>query len=204
MAEPDQMFAAFARDRTTTERQIEGTGLGLAICQKIIEAHGGAIGAQSELGVGSTLWFEVPCRAVPVPASAPEATAAYVSLTGHVLLVEDNQVNQQVARKHLERLGMNVTIAEDGQQALEAIDRSTFDLILMDSQMPVMNGRVATQAIRERGMTLPILALTADAMAKSRQDCLDAGMNDVLTKPIKRDELATQLARWLPERRTAG
>lgn len=197
MAEPEKMFEAFARDRSVADRQIEGTGLGLAICQRIVRAHGGQIGASSEIGKGSTLWFELPGAPVAAPATASEGAASHALLAGRVLLVEDNAVNQRVARRHLERLGLDVAVADNGQQALDCIATDHYDLVLMDCQMPVLDGLAATRRIRAQGINTPILALTADAMEASRTACIKAGMDAVLTKPVKREHLAKALDSWL-------
>lgn len=135
-----------------------------------------------------------PEAAAPAPAPRPPL---------RVLLVEDNPVNQEVARLQLERLGATVEVAADGQEALEALDRGPFALVLMDCQMPRMDGYTATQAIRRRpeGATLPIVALTANAMLGDRERCLQAGMDDYLSKPVRQSDLAGVIARWVkPER----
>ncbi|PYG01309.1 PAS domain S-box-containing protein [Thioalkalivibrio sp. ALE21] len=134
----------------------------------------------------------VPRRHTPAPTDA--------SLVGHVLLVEDNPINQQVARELLQGTGVTVEVANNGQEALDRLESGTFDLVLMDVQMPVMDGYDATHNLRRRpGLeSLPVIAMTAHAMSGDRERCLDAGMNDYLSKPVQPDTLHTMLARWLP------
>ncbi|WP_018946478.1 response regulator [Thioalkalivibrio sp. AKL17] len=134
----------------------------------------------------------VPRRHTPAPTDA--------SLVGHVLLVEDNPINQQVARELLQGTGVTVEVANNGQEALDRFESGTFDLVLMDVQMPVMDGYDATRNLRRRpGLeSLPVIAMTAHAMSGDRERCLDAGMNDYLSKPVQPDTLHTMLARWLP------
>ncbi len=122
----------------------------------------------------------------------------------HLLIVEDNVVNQRVATRMLEKLGCHVDVAVNGQEAIEATAHGTYDLVFMDCQMPVMGGYEATRSIRLRegrtGLHLPIIAMTANAMPGDREKCLDAGMDDYLSKPVDHDRLLTLLQKWLPER----
>lgn len=166
-------------------------GLGIAICQHLAAGMGGHIGADSETGKGSRFWIEVPFtlpaeKDVAGHQNADDDSADIRGL--NVLLVEDNKLNQVVARTLLEKQGVTVMIANNGQEAVDAIlgDGKTFDAVLMDLDMPVMDGKQATRIIREKisAENLPIIALTANAMATDMQRCLEIGMNAYLTKPI--------------------
>ena len=158
----------------------------------------------SEPGRGSTFSFTLPCRpveAAPAPARrAPQATPAAVDGLP-VLLVEDNWINQRLATKLLDDRGYRVTTADNGQLALDALERSRFAIVLMDMQMPVLDGLEATRRIRAREAAAglprtPIVAMTANAMQGDRERCLEAGMDDYLSKPINADELYRQMERW--------
>jgi signal transduction histidine kinase/HPt (histidine-containing phosphotransfer) domain-containing protein/ActR/RegA family two-component response regulator len=201
------------------QRLAGGTGLGLAICKQLVERMGGEIGARSAVGSGSTFWFRVRlekqvaqegARARPHIAAVPTAPReTSPNLQARVLLVEDNPVNQELALNMLEYLGCRAGVAEDGKAALATIDSSAFDVVLMDCQMPEMNGFDAAVEIRRRetersdGRRIPIIALTAGAIEGDREKCLAAGMDDYLTKPFSLGQLEQTLRRWLPAPRKA-
>jgi signal transduction histidine kinase/HPt (histidine-containing phosphotransfer) domain-containing protein/ActR/RegA family two-component response regulator len=193
-----RLFNAFSQVDGSISRRYGGTGLGLAICRTIVEGLGGEIGVLSREGAGSIFWFEVPGQAAPVE---PELEAARpmpgAAPALRLLLVEDNLVNRQVATKFLERLGQRVHVAHDGAQALAMATRTQYDLILMDMQMPVMDGIAATRAIRalggDRG-AVPIVAMTANASDTDRALCREAGMDGFEAKPISSRRLAALLA----------
>jgi signal transduction histidine kinase len=197
---PDKLpllFDKFVQEDSSTTRNFGGTGLGLAICKSLVQMMGGEIGAESSLGVGSTFWFTVPLplRPAPEPVVAPAPLALDRSF--RVLLAEDNVVNQKVAVHMLEKLGGQVDVVANGGEAVEMARSFAYDVILMDCQMPEMDGYEATRLIRQQHPKLPIIALTANAMKGDSQRCLEAGMDDYLTKPITHDALQTALARWL-------
>jgi signal transduction histidine kinase/CheY-like chemotaxis protein len=205
------IFNAFSQADSFTSRKYGGTGLGLAICGQLAGLMGGEIGVHSKVNRGSTFWFEVRLEAVadappslPPPAgSAPAVPASAARMIGpRILLVEDNAVNREVAVGMLESLGCETDTAENGWLALKAMNTATYDAVLMDCQMPVMDGLAATAEMRRREQTsgaarVPIIALTANAMDGDRERCLDAGMDDFLSKPFTQQQLATQLRRWL-------
>jgi PAS domain S-box-containing protein len=200
-----QIFEPFRQADGSTTRKYGGTGLGLAISRKMVELMGGSMGVESEVGKGSCFWFELTLPASDPPAHVrleQEARASEpTALTGlRVLVAEDNYVNQKVIRRTLEKWGVAVEIAENGQEALEWLARAPFHLVLMDCQMPLMDGYEATRRIRAyeapRGLHIPIIALTANALEGDREKCIECGMDDYLSKPINPDLLWDKLAQW--------
>jgi len=178
-----------------------GTGLGLAICRRLVEAMGGMIGVDSEPNRGSCFWFVLPLAEAPAPeiVAPPPAAELAQPLQARILVAEDIKVNQVIIERLLTSAGHHVTLADNGAEALEAARTGSFDLVLMDMRMPVMDGVAATRAIRAldgpRG-TIPILGLTANATPEDAARCLEAGMNDHLIKPVDRAVLARAVITW--------
>ena len=205
IAEADQsrLFTVFGQIDESPTRSRGGSGLGLAISQRLVMAMGGKIAVRSTPGVGSHFGFDVRlARALGMPHAV--AAAAEVSLLGRrVLLAEDHPQSQEILLDILEEIGCEADVAADGIEAVACAQARTYDLILMDMQMPGMDGLEATRAIRAlpARRDVPIVALTANAFAEDRQRCLDAGMNDHLAKPVSPVTLATALRRWLPNLR---
>jgi CheY-like chemotaxis protein len=206
----DRLFSAFEQADNSTTRRYGGTGLGLAITQKLAQMMGGEVGVESHEGVGSTFWFSARLKKIGLGdgrfAAQPGEAAEFVLAREHVgrriLLVDDEPINQEIAQILLEDVGLQVDLAADGRQAVEKVGQGAYDLVLMDMQMPLMDGLEATQCIRrmpERA-TLPILAMTANAFAEDRQRCLAAGMNDFIAKPISAEHLYSIILRWLEMR----
>jgi signal transduction histidine kinase/CheY-like chemotaxis protein len=194
-----RLFRPFMQGDSTTTRKFGGTGLGLVITRRLVEAMGGQISVESERGRGSRFTVTLPFVLAPAP-HTEALDGVSTSPPRRVLLVEDNLVNQMVARKLLEKLGHEVTLAGDGQQAIEACAEGTFDLVLMDCHMPVMDGFEATRRLRSAGFRKPIVALTAAVSNEDRDHCLNSGMSSVLSKPLRLDRLAEVLAEAGPSK----
>lgn len=198
-----RLFQAFSQGDTSITRRHGGTGLGLVISERLIALMGGRpIEVESSLGKGSCFRFVLPVELANSEQilrlkQNVRSTEDQVRLLGHVLLVEDNEINQEVALQQLQDLGVQVTLAENGQLALDLIKQQHFDLVLMDIQMPVLDGYQATREIREFDQDTPIIALTAAAMIEDKRKALAVGMNNHLSKPIDRVELANLLGQYL-------
>jgi CheY-like chemotaxis protein len=193
------IFDAFAQADGSTGRKHGGTGLGLAISAQLAALMRGTVRVVSRVGEGSTFHFTAEFGIPEAPPAADDPPATTVAPAGplRVLVVEDNAVNRRLAAKLLEKRGHSVHVACDGRAALEAVGRQEFDLILMDVQMPGVDGFQATAAIRQReqatGAHVRILALTAHAMKGDRERCLEAGMDGYVSKPVKPTELFTAI-----------
>ena len=200
-----RIFQAFEQADSSTNRKYQGTGLGLAITKRIAQMMGGDTGVTSILGQGSTFWLT--CRlgkgqqakpALPCVTEAPDVILARDYRGRKVLVVDDEAINRDVIGFLLQDVGLSVDWAKDGEEALAKVRQTDYDVVLMDMQMPVMDGLLATQALR----TLPgkedltIIALTANAFADDRERCLNAGMNDFIAKPFDPDEVFEKLVRW--------
>ncbi len=206
------LFDKFSQADASTTRLYGGTGLGLAIAKQLAVLMGGEIGVTSEVGKGSEFWFTVLLAKQP-PLVQPRSKSARSSahellnlLAGRqarILVAEDNPTNQQVALSILKHLGLRADAVANGADALEALGTHTYDLVLMDVQMPVMDGIEATRRIRSAESAagkprLPVIAMTANAMLGDRSKCLEAGMDDYLSKPVSPQMFATALDKWLP------
>jgi signal transduction histidine kinase/CheY-like chemotaxis protein len=201
------LFEPFMQADSSTTRRFGGTGLGLAISRQIVELMRGSIHVESRPEGGTTLRFHVrldpPLSDVSAAAEIPRQPSASAA-TKRLLLVEDNVTNQKVALLQLRQLGYRTDVACDGAEALRMLATARYDLVLMDCQMPVVNGFEATRAIRAGEVdgldpSLPVIALTANAMTADLEKCRAAGMNECLTKPVKLTALAALLSRWLPD-----
>jgi PAS domain S-box-containing protein len=192
------IFDDFATGDSSYDREVGGTGLGLGIAQRFVKALGGSITVESTSEEGSVFDVSLPVHAIAAPEQTVEVPdAASARNCANVLLVEDNEINRQVAREMLTAQGHKVTEAHNGRQAVEMATHTAFDLILMDISMPVMDGRSAARAIRAGGGVsahAPIIAVTANAMAEEQEAFLKDGMNDVLTKPLTRQGLLQLIA----------
>lgn len=202
---PDQqiyIFEAFSQADASTSRRFGGTGLGLCISRQLAELMTGRMGVESVLGEGSHFWVELPLvNCEPVDDSS-FSQATMQKRPGRVLVVEDIELNAEVARLHLEHLGLDVCLASSGAEAIERFRAEHFDLILMDCQMSEMDGYETTRRIRvleSNGYRTPIVALTAHALQSDRDACLAAGMDGWLAKPIDRSSFGREINRWLPK-----
>jgi PAS domain S-box-containing protein len=215
------LFSPFTQMDSSTTRQYGGTGLGLAISKQLVKLMGGKIGLQSKEGIGSTFWFTAVFEKQPAgPGSTDKMLAKvederdadrfaeepFISESGkrkiRILVAEDNSVNQKVARAMLKKMGLAADVVADGQEAVNALQTTPYDLVLMDCHMPEMDGFEATRVIRQEGSKaqnpcIPIIAMTAATMQGDREKCIQAGMNDFIAKPVQQRELAKMLARWL-------
>lgn len=201
-----RLFEVFTQGDSSTSRKYGGSGLGLSISKKLVEIMNGEIGLTSMPGRGSCFWIQL---SLP-DGTEPEETATPPkhffprehAKNFRVLLAEDNVINQKVALGTLKNFGIDGHVVSNGREAYELINKASFDIILMDCQMPEMDGYEATIKIRQSGderiRTIPIIAMTANVMQGDRERCLEAGMNDYISKPVNQDDLERILLRWLP------
>ncbi|MRW92543.1 PAS domain S-box protein [Duganella sp. FT80W] len=217
-SEIEKLFQSFQQADTSTTREYGGTGLGLAICKQLAQLMGGEVGVRSRPGQGSTFWFtarlgistasvpdlidRVKDAAAELLASSRSAAVMSALKNARILLVEDNTFNQQIALEMLEEVGSSVCLAANGMEALELLRQTAFDCVLMDVQMPLMDGLEATRRIRAdpRLADMRVLAMTATATSEDRVRCIEAGMDDFISKPIQPALMYQTIANWLPER----
>jgi len=207
-ADQPRLFTAFEQADSSTTRRYGGTGLGLAVSRRLAELMGGTLGVDSELGTGSTFWFTVrlaKTKGRVTPAAEPATRPAEEQLrTRHprarLLVAEDEPINRELLRELLADVGLTVDVAADGAQALAMATRTDYDLILMDMQMPVLDGLDAARRIRQlpNGARVPIIAATANAFTEDRARCLAAGMTDFIPKPVDPDALYALVLAYLP------
>lgn len=205
-----RLFQSFSQADVSTTRKYGGSGLGLVICKELIERMGGEINVVSRLNKGSTFSFKLAFEMEPVSTTINQTTHAAETMDTvsteneyiEILLVEDNEINQLIATRYLQQQGYKTSIAVHGLEALEKLNQQNFDLILMDLQMPEMDGYEATKKIRQqpKWAGIPIIAMTADAMSDVNEKCLAAGMNDYISKPINVKQLNKTLRHWLSHR----
>jgi CheY-like chemotaxis protein len=196
----DRLFQSFSQVDASINRRFGGTGLGLAICKRLIEMMGGALIVESQLGLGTTFRFSIPIS-VAEPELIVVAELISLSPSQRILVVEDNPINCVVIRKMLEKLGHSVDLVSDGNTAIRRIQETECDLVFMDVNMPGLDGLEATRIVRglpEARANVPIIALTASSLVNDRQACLQAGMNDFLSKPVSLDALRKVVERWAP------
>ncbi|MFK5970915.1 MAG: ATP-binding protein [Candidatus Marithrix sp.] len=204
-----KIFESFTQADDSTTRKYGGTGLGLTISKQLVQMMGGEIGMESQLDKGSLFWFTIlfeksEIAILPSPSPVQNKVEDISNLDINILMAEDNPVNQDVTVYMLELIGAKVTVVEDGNLVVEALSKQTFDIILMDCHMPNMDGFDATRNVRKyennhpTRKTVPIIAVTANAMIGDRENCLAAGMNDFISKPFKKQALYNILKKWLP------
>ena len=200
------VFDQFVQVDGSLTRKFGGTGLGLAISKELVELMHGTIGLQSREGEGTEVWFVLPLESVEKPEveklrKIPEESNSLITQNQRkILLVEDNHINQLFTKKVLERLGFLVDVADNGEEALSLVQQQPYGIVLMDCQMPILDGYEATRKIRGLGQEydhLPIIALTAHALEGDREKCLEAGMDDYLTKPFVGAQLVQLIKKWL-------
>ena len=203
----ERMFKAFSQADSSTSRRFGGTGLGLSIAKHLVEQMGGEIGVETTEGGGSTFWFTTCLAEAKMPVEElPETTGTFSKDTARpfrVLIAEDNVINQKIALRYLEKMGLRADAVANGLETLDALRSIPYDLVLMDCQMPEMDGYEATRLIRASKSlhqhAIPIIAMTANAIKGDRERCIEAGMNDYVAKPVAQAELFAVLKKWLQQ-----
>lgn len=201
----EDIFNKFTQADTSITRKYGGTGLGLAITRELVIMMGGRIGVESTLGFGSIFYFSIPSRpaaidAIPVnltKENTPTTSNEHINKNLRILAVDDHPINSMFLKKLLNKIGLsNITLAENGIEAINLIEKESFDLIFMDCQMPELDGYQTTRLLRDKKIKTPIIAVTANAMVGDREKCIKCGMDDYISKPIKLDELQNMLNKW--------
>lgn len=200
-----ELFSPFFQADQSARRRHAGTGLGLAISKRLVEAMGGVLSVTSELGKGATFGFCVSLQVdevQPQTEDLPHSPTAVPALAGKVLLVEDNEINRLIAHQMLAAFGLDVEQAVNGEAAVNCMTEREYQLVLMDCQMPVMDGFTAARRIRELEVTrrlsrIPIVAVTANALSGDAQRCYEAGMDAYLAKPYTSSQLRVAIEPWL-------
>lgn len=207
-----RIFDVFYQVESHSKQTYKGTGLGLAICSQLVKMMNGTIGVNSTIGQGSTFWFTIPFEKIDKPSGVSdvdEQNLEDVRFEGSLLLVEDNPVNQKVATTMLSQMGFSVETADNGLIGYESFKERNYDIILMDCQMPVMDGYTAVKNIREwennadrhnQSKRVPVLAMTAHALSGEKEKCISFGMDDYLSKPFTQIELIKMILHWLPHK----
>ena len=217
------LFSPFTQVDSSTTRKYGGTGLGLAISRQLAELMGGRIGVVSREGEGSTFWFTANFRALGMGSSGSanweskksnfhsekfvqKDTLEEADDSVRILVAEDNPINQKVAQAMIKKMGYEVDIVANGHETINALQLMPYNLVLMDCQMPEMDGLEATRRIRQEGSmvlnpNIPIIAMTASAMSGDREKCIKAGMDDFIAKPVRKEELEEMLTEWLREKK---
>jgi CheY-like chemotaxis protein/HPt (histidine-containing phosphotransfer) domain-containing protein len=201
--ERKNLFQKFSQADSSISRKYGGAGLGLSITKHLTELMGGTIGVESEKGQGSTFWFEIPYKAAETEGEAPVSEAAAdQNRKMNILLVEDNHVNQLISTRLLEKKGHRVTLASNGESALRALQGESFDLILMDLNLPIKSGIETTREIKDMGppfRDIPVIALTANTLEDQIRKCYEVGMVDHIIKPFSPQTLYKVLSRYAPK-----
>lgn len=201
-----KMFQAFSQADSSTSRKFGGTGLGLSICKQLVTLMNGEIGVTSEEKQGSTFWFTLNLESGALIKSFDKnaetnSKTSSSKTKGHILVAEDNKINQRVAELNLKKLGYTLDLVENGAEALELLKKKQFDLVLLDCQMPLMDGYECVKKIRSsedpKVFNLPVIALTANVLDGDKEKCFEAGMDDFLTKPFKIETLSALIEKWI-------
>ncbi|MDR9827897.1 ATP-binding protein [Vibrio sp. FNV 38] len=196
-----KLFQPFTQADRSSKRNFEGTGLGLAICHQLVELMGGSLSFRSEVDKGTRFFGHIPLELLApdeaLPSDSIKKTENTLPKNLSILVVEDIKMNQLIINQMLLKLGIAPDIKENGVEAVKAIETKHYDLIFMDCRMPVMDGFEATAKIRAMGFLQPILALTASTTLAERELCIESGMNDIITKPCRAEEISNALAKWL-------
>ncbi|WP_338328272.1 ATP-binding protein [Vibrio aestuarianus] len=195
------LFDPFMQADRSSKRNFEGTGLGLAICKSLVELMEGELWFESEQGEGTQFFITLPlqtCSGQMLLESVTQASEHAIPLSSRsILVVDDIRMNQIIINQMLKMLNIQPDITTNGVEAIDAAQRNTYDLIFMDCRMPEMDGFEATQLLREKGYSIPIIALTAGTTLEERERCLQCGMDDILTKPYTANDLERMLIKWL-------